>query len=387
MEKVTTYVPPEILSEIDDDATHQTMLSNLPADIDKTEGGFAHDFTRPAALEKAEIMLTLNEVIQLFFPEWSYGMFLDKIAARVSIARKKATYAETTLQVTGTQGTLIPAGFLFATTDAAGVESIEFEVVEDATIEEQGSVEVRVRCTQPGIIGNVPQNSISLMSSPISGISSVTNPESALGGTEEESDDELRVRVMERDRLGESSYVGNNADYKRWAKEVDGVGSVIVIPEWQGKGTGTVKLIVMDSSGKPASQSILTNVYNHIMAPDSPDQRLAPIGAILTVVTATVMSFSVSAKVMLTNGADIASVTTNFKSALRAYFEQVKDESIATDSSTCYIRYTHVGRVLSQTPGVLDYTDLLINGGTENILVAQDKYPSTDNITFTEVGT
>lgn len=53
METDTTYTPPPMLQSIDDDEIHARMLEALPSDIDKTEGGFAYDFTRPAALEKA----------------------------------------------------------------------------------------------------------------------------------------------------------------------------------------------------------------------------------------------------------------------------------------------------------------------------------------------
>ena len=41
------------------------------------------------------------------------------------------------------------------------------------------------------------------------------------------------------------------------AQEIDGVGSVIVVSEWEGAGTGTVKLIVMDMNGAPATHTIL----------------------------------------------------------------------------------------------------------------------------------
>ena len=42
---------------------------------------------------------------------------------------------------------------------------------------------------------------------------------------------------MEADASEETSYIGNNADYKRWAKAVDGIGDAIVIPEWNGPET------------------------------------------------------------------------------------------------------------------------------------------------------
>ena len=89
METDTTYTPPELIAEVDDDVIHARMLENLPDDIDKTDGGFAHDFTRPAALEKAELLVALNDAIQVFFPEWSYGGYLDKLAASAGLMQHR----------------------------------------------------------------------------------------------------------------------------------------------------------------------------------------------------------------------------------------------------------------------------------------------------------
>lgn len=376
MELDTTYTPPDILAEIDDDLIHERMLSNLPDDIDKTEGGFAHDFTRPAALEKAEMMIAINDAIQLFFPEWSYAGYLDKLAAGAGLSRRTAQAAETTVQLTGVPGTIIPAGFRFATTATAITNNIEFEAKEAVTVDSSGNATVTVQCVETGTIGNVPANSIVLMSSPIGGIALITNPTAATGGVEDEDDDSLRERIKERDQTNELSFIGNDTDYKRWAKEIDGVGTVTVVPEWEGAGTGTVKLIIMDANGAEANQTILTNVYNHIISPDDRDQRLAPIGAILTVVTGTPIQISVAATVTLEPGATIAEVTDAFKAAMKIYFEEAKAEAS--------IRYTRVGSVLSETPGLLDYSGLTLNGGTANVTVTTDYYPTIDTVTLTE---
>lgn len=368
METGSTYTPPALLAEMDDDVIHGRMLEAIPDDIDKTDGGFAHDFTRPAALEKAELMVAFNDAIQIFFPEWSYSGWLDKHAARVGLSRKAAKAAETTLEITGVAGTILPAGFLFATPKTAISENIEFAVVESVTISAEGTAYPLVRCTETGTIGNVPANSITLMSSPIGGIATITNREAATGGIETESDDALRERIMERERSNESSYVGNDNDYKRWAKEVDGVGSVVVVPEWMGAGTGTVKLIVMDANGSPANNTILTAVYNHIISPDDRDSRLAPIEAILTVTTAEPISIAVSANVILEEGVELETVLAAYRTNLLAYFEEAKAENS--------VRYTRVCSVLSETAGVLDYTNLLLNGGTANIGITADDYPT-----------
>lgn len=375
METVTTYVPPEILSEIDDDATHQTMLSNLPADIDKTEGGFAHDFTRPAALEKAEIMLTMNEVCQIIFPEWATGSWLDKHAFSAGLTRRNPTYAEAELTITGEIGTLIPQGFIFATAETDTTPSIRYETLEP-TVMQGESEKIRVRCTQAGTVGNVPEHSILLMDSTLQGIKTITNEEAAAGGSEEESDESLRSRILDIDINKGVSFVGNDADYKRWAQEVDGVGTATVVPEWQGAGTGTVQIIIMGADGLPANPTLINAVYNHIMAPDNRSERLAPIGAILTVSTAESTDISVTAKVILDPGANTDAVTELFKKNLATYFIEAKEEN-------CVV-YTRIASALSETQGVFDYTELKVNGATTNIPLEVAQYPRIAAVTIEE---
>lgn len=368
------YVPPRTLSEVDDDVIHARMLENLPADIDKTDGGFAHDFTRPAALEKAELMIAINEAIQIVFPAWSYAGYLDNIAAGIGLSRKKATAAAGDLSLTGAPGTYIPKGFAFATPKTAISSNIEFEAMEAVTIGADGTVTVPIQCVITGRDGNVLENSITLMSSPIGGIATIKNEKAMTGGAEDETDDDLRERIQERERNNEASFIGNDSDYRRWAKEVDGVGDVTVVPEWMGKGTGTVKLIIMDANGSPANQTILAAVYNHIISPEDRYQRLAPIGSILTVSTATLVPIDITASITLEEDADIESIRQAFAAAFIGYFEEAKAEG--------FVRYTRVGSILSETPGVLDYTGLKINSGIDNVEITIDDYPSVGIISF-----
>ena len=149
-----------------------------------------------------------------------------------------------------------------------------------------------------------------------------------------------------------------------------------MLPEWEGKGTGTVKLIVMDMNGAPATHTILTNVYNHIMSPDDASARLANTETILTVETATALFISVAATVQLEEDANLSEVRAEFETRLRTLFEESK-----TGGS---LRYTRVGRELSQTTGVQDYSSLTVNGDTENVPISADRYPVIESISLTE---
>lgn len=324
-------------------------------------------------------MIVLNEIIQIFFPEWTYGEYLDMHARAAGLSRKSATAASGKLKVTGVEGTLIPKGFVFSTPATAVTSNVEYATLEDAVIpgdSEERTVYIDIQCTENGHVGNVPANSVTLMASPIGGIADITNEDAITGGTDDETDEDLRQRIMEHDKSNESSFVGNDADYKRWAKEIDGVGSVAVVPEWEGAGTGTVKLIIMDANGDPANEKTLKDVYNHIMSPENRDKRLAPIGAILTVVTADSVDLTITAQITLEDDADIDSVTAAFKVGLSAYFDEAKQEGC--------VRYTRVGSVLSGTAGVADYKELYINGTRNNVAIDVDDYPALKSVEFTK---
>ena len=263
------FVLPEFLQTgTSAEEIHARMMDMLPDDIDKTEAGFPWDFTRPTAMIAAELLqFYLPEVIKLMFPQWSTGQYLDYLAAMAQTERKPANYATAVLKIIGEPGVTIGQGEVFATESENGVPSIEFATLESVEIGSAGKVEVTVQALTPGVDSNVNPGTIVLMSEPIKGITSVTNPKRASGGTAEESDDELRERILEANAQMDVSYVGNNADYKRWAEEVPGIGTAIVVPEWNGP--ETVKIVCLDANGEAANQTLLTAVYNHIMAPDS----------------------------------------------------------------------------------------------------------------------
>ena len=378
----STYVTPADLDDMDVDVIHRRMLNDLPINIDKAEGGFAYDMTRPSAREKSYAMEALNTVVQWIFPQYSSGWVLDMHAKRAGLTRKAAVPAGGTVHVVGTEAVLIPKGFIFCTPATEIVSNVNYEALDDYVLELDGDTgkyvaDVAVECTEGGTIGNAPEGSITLMSNPLQGIESVTNPDPLTDGAEEETDEALKERISEHDKSNNVSHIGNDADYKRWATEVDGVGSASVIRESGGPGSGTVKVIILNANGGQASSALITAVYNHIMGTDDePDTRLAPIGAILIVDTATAMTLNFAAEIKLDEDYTLETVTEKFEEALKEYLTEAKEDG--------EIRYTRVARCLSETPGVLDYHNLYINSARNNITVGVSDLPTITSLTLTE---
>lgn len=369
------FVIPDILQNRSTEDNHRKMKSIIPEDIDISEGSHEWNMTRPTAMLMAEMCeFILPSVIQVILPKWSYGTYLEGHAEERRLYRREATAASGEITITGDAGTVIPAGSLFSTAAVNGEPSVDYATEQAARILSGGYATIHVRCTQTGIVGNTPANTVVLLSSKLKGITSITNEEAITGGTEQEDDESLRARIAELDQEQGNSFVGNPADYRRWATSVAGVGAATIIPAHDD--SGLVQIILTDSNGDPATTALCEEVYNYIMCPNDFNKRRAPIGALLSVSPPDAVKIGIKSTVELTDGATVESVKAAFLSRLNDYF--------ATASKDGEIKYTRVAAALASTDGANDYTDLQIGVktgdtvayGTVNISISAAQFPT-----------
>lgn len=366
------FTPPSFLTEGQNDIL-QRMREALPADIDTSAGGFAYDYMAPTANEEARFLqFALVNAAQMIFPQYASDHWLDLHAENRGITRKVAQPSVGHVTVVGKPGTVVAAGTVFSTTSVGDTQSVDFAVTADTVFPDSGSVLCAVKCTQAGVVGNVAAGTIVLKGSKASNVTSVNNDAEFTGGTETEDDESLRSRILYIDQTQGVSYVGSISDYKRWALSVPGTGSAIIIPA--NDDTGLVKIVLTDSNGAPASTELCTAVYNYIMHPESPEMRLAPVNANLSVMAPEKIEITISATVEL-DGVAMDKVKEQFSKSLLAYFANVPNEK--------EIRYTRIASMLSDTPGVHDYKDLLVNSGTSNINVGETSTPVISSINLT----
>lgn len=380
------FTIPEFLENYTEDDVYDAMRDMLPTDIDSSEGSHTWNLLRPTAMVAAELCeYVLPQIIQLIFPDWSYGEFLDAHAATRGMTRKAATAATGQVTITGAEGTVIPAGSTFSTASLNSDDpAVSYQTTADVTIPASGSVTVNVQCTETGSVGNTGVNTIILVTSNITGITDVTNAEEITGGTDEETDEALIARIDEYDQAQSDSYVGNAADYRRWAMSVAGIGSASVIPP--ADSSGTVTIVLTDMNGDPASQTLCTNVYNYIMSPDDPYSRLAPINAVLDVVSPTTVDIAVKATVELMGEAVLEDVQAAFLASMTTYMTEALADA--------EVKMTRVSAILSATAGVNDFSNLQIGEisggsptyGTSNISIGNTELPviTASDITLTE---
>ena len=144
-----------------------------------------------------------------------------------------------------------------------------------------------------------------------------------------------------------------------WALSCDGVGAVKVTGLWDGP--GTVRVLLVDYDRQPVDQAVVEATAAYI-------QTQRPVGADVTVLSATGTSISVTAAVTLAPGAELAAVQAAFVSNLDTYLRELSFESY-----TVYVN--RIASLLMEVEGVVDYTGLLVNGGTDNITIGETAVP------------
>jgi uncharacterized phage protein gp47/JayE len=172
-----------------------------------------------------------------------------------SIGRKGATLASGTATFTGTIGAILPA---------ASQISGGYITTADITMG-SGPVNGPVTATVPGTVGNLdPGTSLNLVSPP-PGIDSPLTVVEMDGGTETETDDELRARILQR--IQNPPMGGDADDYVAWSLSYPGVTRAWSYPQEMGIGTMTLRFLMDDlrsgNSGWPEPQDVL-NVQDYI---------------------------------------------------------------------------------------------------------------------------
>lgn len=344
------------------------MLNKVPSDIDKSEGSFIWDAQAPVAFMLSEAALWAQELLRRGFASTAASDHpdirsaeLDLRTAEHGITRREAVASSGSVVFTGKAGTTVPAGTYVATPadEGSGESSVEYVTTSGVTLNDVGFGTATIRAVTPGSSGNVPADVIQLMMTSVSGVTSVTNPEPTRSGTDTESDQSLLERFYAKVRSQGTS--GNKAQYMQWANEIAGVGGVEVAPLW--KGPGTVGLYLLDTDKRAASPDIVDAVQQYIdPSQDGQGEGVAPAGPVITVMPAAEVAIDISVKVQRTQEqpSTMDEIRKLIEDGVRAYLQQ-----IAFNRKDPLVRYTRIAAVLLDIPIIVDYSDLTINGHTE----------------------
>lgn len=334
-----------------------SIRERIGGELYMEEGSYTDTLIRAVAMEIADSYFDQQALLPIAFVNETSGSYIDKRAAEYGILRKTGTRAKAAVRFAGQDGKKLPTGTAVQT--ASG---LVFLTDKDATVTD-GSAVVPVTAEKAGAIYNVAENAITTLQS-AAGVS-VTGSSAAEGGTDDETDEALLTRLYAYWQKPATS--GNAHQYEEWALEVEGIGAAKIYPTWNGG--GTVKVVIIDSNMEPPTEDKVKEVESHI-------ETVRPICVDVTVEPATKTEISVVAKVQLEESTTAEEVQEAFQALLETYCRD-----IAFQHQT--VVYNRIAYMLLSIDGVIDFTSLTLNGGTSNIVLADNAVPAVGTVTVT----
>ena len=348
------------------------VLGRLKTDLQTREGSFTNDVIAAAAEEISELYHSLDALVPAFYVDETSGQYIDKQAGTVGVVRKAGSLARCGITFTGTDGAAIPAGAVYYT--ASG---LAFYLEAPITIRD-GTGTGTLAASEAGDAYNIAAGEIVTALRNYGGVSGFAN-QAADGGADPETDEALLARYLERMRKPATS--GNPWHYQRWAKEVEGVGAARIVSKWNGP--GTVKVIVADQDLQPATPTAVSACAAHI-------EEERPIGPSVTVEAAKTLEVRVEASVTLESGVGVSTVRAALEEAAREYLRATAAAAFggsvdlqfeSMDAGAYAVLFNRIAFLLLSIPGVVDYTALTLNGGSENLTIPADTLPVLKEVT------
>lgn len=185
--------------------------------------------------------------------------YLETQGAEYGIFRSYGAKTVGTVTATGIDGTIIAEGTRLQSTLA-----ITYVSTAAATIN-GGVASIAVKAEAVGAAGNQESGATLTFISPIPGVNSTVYVDSGglINGEDEETDDQLRDKVLTRKRQPPSG--GTESDYVAWAKEVSGVTRAWSFPQLYGAGTIGVAFVRDDDDSIIPSEAERAVVRDYIV--------------------------------------------------------------------------------------------------------------------------
>jgi uncharacterized phage protein gp47/JayE len=341
-------------------------LARVPSDRDKRQGSVIFDATSTNSVEVARMYIELIRILRLTFAESSFGEYLRMRTAELGVFPRPAVNAERLGIMYGADGGYfdIPIGTRFS------IETLHYTATK-----RRGQGHFELKCETTGIAGNqffgrlIPVDNIR-------GLVRAELTDILITGADEENDDSLYTRFEERVNM--TPFGGNVDDYVLKVKAIEGVGGCEVYPVRRGGGTGDI--VIIDSLYNVPSQVLIDRVQEIIdPLPHQTGLGFAPLDHNILILGVEAAVIDIEAQIITAQGAALGHVQEEVKTAINAYFLELRRGWERRDRITpkipIVIRTTQLISVIINIKGIEDVRDIKLNGQDANLTIGLDEIP------------
>jgi len=294
------------------------MIINNTADVTKVSpnsvlSGMAWGMGKAGQKAAKDVALVETHL----FPDFASGQYLDNIAQFYGIPpRFGAAGSSTFIRLVGTAGTVYQQGVHTFT----GNHGITFELTKNVAIPSSGYTYARVRSTDLGSATNVDPLSITIINSAPSGHRYVVNEYQAIGGRDNESDDNFKARIKN------SWNINNRGTLAYLVQVCHSINENVLDIRYHGSNDqGQSILKVITQNGVLLSSSELQTLTQSISSYLSLSELASPGNANIGIVMENIeyQAIDISFRVVLEADANADDVRINTQTAMSKYLDPV----------------------------------------------------------------
>lgn len=347
----------------------ETVRKNQP-NLDTREGSIIFNALAPAAIELAIMYTELDNAIA--------ESFVDTASREYLLAHCKQIGMD--ISVFGASRGVHKAEFnVKASIGSRWNCDLYNYVVTEYLGEENGYHTYQLLCETEGTTPNNVKGLLTAIDDLPENLNHAELTKCLIEGENETPDEEIKVAYYQY--VNSTKTDGNVAQYEQWCDNyiskdgTKGIGNYKIIPHWNNE-PNTVKVSILSTSNRKASDELIEEFQNYLDPNVSGmGDGKAPIGAFVTVSTATEKSISISADITLKPE---YSDTTAIDTAISNYFAEISYKKNV-------IPYMTLGAEILKADCVESIANLLVNGGTSDVTLDTEEIPTVGTLTWNMV--
>lgn len=315
----------------------ETILAGILRDIkalnDEADIGTDSDHYIRSAAIAATIEGLYQKLAWLYrqiFPDTADEEELVHAAGIRGVPRKDPVAATGNVGLKGAQGVEL----LLGSTLTHRTTGEQFDSLVSATLGTDGTATVQVRAQTVGASLNGLTGDLVLTSPPLGMDANASFIEATTGGEDLEKPESLLARLL--DIIQSPPAGGTVYDFKRWAKEVDGVADALVLPGR--RGGGSVDLVITASTGNPSAE-VIALCKEHVLS-------LCSVIADVWVFAPTIRSVDSIALVEVADGYTLAEVQAAAQAGYNALLGAMKPRET--------LKRSQIEAMINNLAGVID---------------------------------
>lgn len=344
------------------------LLDRIPDSLDKRQGSIIYDALAPAAAELSQCYIALDVYQDQTYLENAVGENLDNRVADYGITRNQATFAERIGRFLDTDGNpmSIDLGTRFGIPNING--GYNYKVTKEIEIGKYV-----LTCETAGTVGNEYFGELLPIVS-VNNLGQGLLEDIYIAGEDIESDESLKSRTV--DKLRETPFGGNVAEYKQFVEALEGIGACLVIPVWNGG--GTVKIVPITSGFDIPTEAKINEIQTLL----DPIQNqgvglgIAPIGHEVTVNAPEKLPIIINADIEIEDAYTLEGLRENIENSIINYVQEIQTDWADVEELTIYT--SRLIAAILNVKGVTNVENLTINGESSNFKI----YPKTENNPF-----